>query len=268
MRRGDRNGWIEENGRFIGVNLGSDFCAEHEMGIGPLKWKLGVDGGRPMYSREPVVYKQPPGVARLKITKHDQVKLFVADNMAALICTDAWLLEEIAKVGIAKRLPHDLQMRDKKLATAWSESDFGILGCGQDAERVKELAKAFEANNIVLWLGGRMLIENAGLLICIADRLPEEAKNKLRESHEDADKLKKASAATGIIERLEKAGRRYFACSPRWKSKDMKSAYPVMYWLNPTEQHENNFGWYSVEDLDAWIEGKGPIPMKPKAKAK
>lgn len=268
MRRGDRNGWIEGSGRFVGINLGADFCAEHECGIGPLKGILGIDGATSMYSRERPVYKEPPGLPRLKITKHDAVKLYEAGDFAALVCTVPWIHENIAKVGIPKGLSSELRIReDKKLATAWSENDFGICGYGADAERIKELAKAFEADNVAVWLGGRILLENAGLVICIVDRVPEEAARKLRESHEDADKLRKASDATGIIERLERAGRRYYACVPRWKSEDQKSAYPVVYFLNPMEQHENNYGWFTVEALDAWIEGKGPIPAKRKGNA-
>jgi hypothetical protein len=30
------------------------------------------------------------------------------------------------------------------------------------------------------------------------------------------------------------------------------------------QQDKVNFGWYTVEELEQWIEGKGPIPMKGK----
>jgi hypothetical protein len=38
-----------------------------------------------------------------------------------------------------------------------------------------------------------------------------------------------------------------------------------MYFLNPMRQQENNFGWFTVEELEQWMEGKGPIPGKKKA---
>ncbi|MFA6407274.1 MAG: hypothetical protein WCV80_01030, partial [Candidatus Paceibacterota bacterium] len=62
---------------------------------------------------------------------------------------------------------------------------------------------------------------------------------------------------------LKKAGIGYFALSPRWKDETKKE---IVFWLNPREQRENNYGWFSAADLKLWIKGKGPIPKKPKKK--
>ena len=34
----------------------------------------------------------------------------------------------------------------------------------------------------------------------------------------------------------------------------------VIFWLNPMDQHNNNWGWFTVEDLKKWAKGKGKIP--------
>ena len=58
---------------------------------------------------------------------------------------------------------------------------------------------------------------------------------------------------------MEKAGKKYFALSPRWKDDNKKE---VIFWLNPYHQDIDNFGWFTVEDLKDWAKGKGKIPMK------
>ena len=54
-------------------------------------------------------------------------------------------------------------------------------------------------------------------------------------------------------------GRAYLCLSPQWISGDRKSQHPVMYWLNPADQDKNNAGWFTVEELDQWIAGTGPV---------
>ena len=54
----------------------------------------------------------------------------------------------------------------------------------------------------------------------------------------------------------------YMALSPKKMSKhtEKKSAHPYWYWLNPHNQQHVNFGWYTVEEIEQWLDEKGPIP--------
>lgn len=103
----------------------------------------------------------------------------------------------------------------------------------------------------------------------------QEFKDALLLSHNDAIALRQASDETGIVAKLKatqahsqagyiEGGCRWYALSPRWLSEKEKKAnitkYPVIYWLNPEFQHRTNCGWFTVENLEQWIEGKGPIP--------
>lgn len=283
MRAGMKPEWLVVGDTMIGISLGADYCAEHEWGIGQLKHTLGIDGAKARYSRERVQYTKPHGLPRRTITRHEAVKMFEHDNKAALVCYDSYWFgrfeEYASKHGIAKAMKESLpsELRPgRELSAAWDEGSFGIYGEGVNAARIKELAKAFESNNIAIWIGGTAIpvFENGGLVVAIADRIPAENVEMLRDSDVKAEELQKASDATGIIKRLEAAKRTFFACSPRWLSKefkpqgkDKKSAHPVIYWLNPTEQDENNYGYFTVEELDQWIAGTGPIPMKKGQKA-
>lgn len=64
---------------------------------------------------------------------------------------------------------------------------------------------------------------------------------------------------TKIKKILDRAGKKYFALSPRWKDENKKE---VIFWLNPYYQDIDNFGWFTVDDLKDWAKGKGKIPMK------
>lgn len=68
------------------------------------------------------------------------------------------------------------------------------------------------------------------------------------------------------IKKLKEANCRYFACSPKWSHEikstadgEIKTKYPVIFWLNPMEQDRNSYGWFTVENLELWTQGKGPI---------
>lgn len=281
MRAGTNPEWLKIDGKLIGINLGADYCAEHEWGIRGLQGLLGMDGARPEFSREKPKFTKPAGLPRRMISKHDCVRFYQHGKKAALIGRASWnheyLDDAIAKDGMAKAfkeaLPDDLRGWREGLKTAWGSDDFGIYGEGEDAEHIAELWKAFEQNNIAIWVGGTKLpvFENGGLVIAIADRIPAQYAKMLEDGDLDQEKLAAASDATGITERLKKAGKGYFACSPKWfdgkfkpKGQVKKTAHPIIYWLNPTEQDENNFGWFTVEELDEWVQGTGPIPKKVK----
>jgi hypothetical protein len=93
----------------------------------------------------------------------------------------------------------------------------------------------------------------------------------MRKFDEDAAALGVASDKTGIIDRLAKhnAGKDwrdptkcgYYACKPSWIHEESKydTKYDVIYFLNPQEQHRCNFGWFTVEQLDQWLAGTGPV---------
>lgn len=277
MRRGNRNGWHVEEGKIIFLSLGADYCAEHEWGINDLRLMLGVDGAKPKYSQEEVKYKNPHGISRRRIINHDPIRLYEHRGQALLMCDDRWIIDRFDKHlkedGFAKTWkefrPRELGLLgDETLATAWDGGSFGVLAKGDDAVRLRELHKQILAQNVAIWVGGTSNpFDRGGLILAIVSNVPTEHLETMRAADEDAEKLKAASDATGIIERLKAAGKGFFACAPRWMEGtfqtvdgEKKSTHPVIYWLNPMEQHENHFGWFTVEDLDQWIKGEGPIP--------
>lgn len=99
--------------------------------------------------------------------------------------------------------------------------------------------------------------------------------------HDDTERnrLQAAADATGIVQRIEAANRacgrrfppfRWHALSPDWAAgfrvdgKGFETDCDVVFFLNPAQQDRNNFGWFSVEELDLWLSGLGPIVKAPK----
>jgi hypothetical protein len=275
----------DEGKTVVGVVLTGNFCAEHEFGIqkirdafgigeekeersGPMAWWRKIIGGnKPMFGIDKrIITKIPEGYQKLISgeAKFDFTEYSKGKKSAVKM--------DIAFCGMgsfysSKNTPEERFIEKIKAETYsknelegwWSEEDF--LFSSENKEFIKDIYEAFLRKDIAMWTGA--FSDNpfspAGFIIAIASRVPEEGKKTMFEADEDYYNLKVAAQKTGIYEKLEKADKRYFALSPRWKDEEKKE---VKFWLNPYEQRENNSGWYSVSDLEEWIEGKGPIPKQ------
>ena len=266
MRRARDNGLLKnENGDLIGINLGADYCAEHEWGIKDLKRLFGIKG-------------EGYGLAKRTMTEipmHNNYRTCKTEVGVYLIETKKELILMVGttppeKADEKSMARYELSHWDDKLSTAWDERSFGISARSpEDKAAVKRIYDAIQGGDLAIWLGGGGVFQNAGLVLAIASKVPADKAKQLSDADHDAEKLQKASDATGICQRLKDAGRHYFACSPRWPhaGEKKKTKHPVVYWLNPMEQDKNNYGWFTVEDLDKWIKNEGPIPMSDKEKA-
>lgn len=277
MRTGFNSEFLkDENGRVIAVNLGSDYCAEHEWGIASLRKLLGVADDEKIF-----------GIERRRITRVSEGEVLFLDEpqrkkrgttTLMVACGVNFYVQggkpPYAIQPIRSRWNRETQKSETleyaPLTCAWSESDLGIHAeTPEDRENLREIYQAMVRGDAALWLGGGEVFENAGLIIGIISRIPEKHKETMRLMDEDHYRRKQAAASTGIEEKLKKAGKRWFALSPRWshgiKSTNQSTRHSVVFWLNPMDQHLNNSGWFSVEDLEQWIEGKGPIPKTKEA---
>lgn len=292
MRKGKDNSVIvnENGGQFIGINLGADYCTEHECGIDGIKKAFGMpEVGKRPFQHQPKLIGQPIppfGLERrritmvpdtLTLTEHTiqpikDKKLPPSDKEPEQM--KVWYLEfrryprhRDSPIEINRELLpiHEFQ----EISTAWSGEDFGIVfSC--DAEELgnfQELWDAFQRKDIIIGVFGGGPFQNGGLTIAIASRVPEDVAKAMYDADEDHYNLLIAAEKTGIQARLEEAGKQYFALSPKW-AKDIEGSettYDVVFWLNPEEQRQYNACWCTVEDLDAWIKNEGRIIKSAKA---
>jgi hypothetical protein len=259
----------KSGGQVIGINLGWDFCAEHEWGIEKLNLAFGIPG-KPERRRgvRGLVSGDLVGAdTRTAIKVPNDLKFFEnLDGYAYLLFASSFGWMEESELT-AEQFNNMIEARDgEELATAWSKKDFGVrmkndvLNVGTSV--LGQIYDAFVQRDAMIFLSGQSNpFGNRGLILAIRSRMPEEVLNQMKEADEDYLNLLDAVEATGIEEQLKKADKRYYALSPRWATSSVKSRFPVVFLLNPCEQRENNWGWFTVEDLLDWIDGnRGPIP--------
>lgn len=243
-------GFIESNGQLLGFKLGVNWVTEHEIGISGLQSDFKVKKDERVF-----------GLARRKI-EHVPGKLsFVVDgNTAALVYrpyqTTAPKLAEISQLECRPR-------GDSPVGCAWSDRDFGIIVHGADnVAKLRKLHEAFLRKDIAFKCGGKEEPCGPGLNILIYSATPETLLTSLENSDRDTHELNSTAHETGIVDKLKKADKAYFALRPSWASgfTGVKTRHPVVFWLNPMRQDQNNCGWFTVEELEAWIRNEGPIP--------
>ncbi len=296
MRRGRDNGWLlnEASGDLLGINLGADFCAEHEWGIKRLKQLLGVPGAdeEERYSdRRKTDYGGVYGIERrrCKNPHKDCIALKEDDDTLNLIVTGAYTIKHLLETPLEKRYSGEwVFYKGDEMVTAWCEDGLIVRVKGEkNFAKLRQIHEALLKGECAIWLGGGGVFQNAGLCIAIINRIPEHHLKSMRDGDMDVEKLNRAAEATGIRQKIDEANEQwqkmqevesgrhcydrkwgYFALSPRWAHKEekKKTKHPVVFWLNPMQQDQNEFGWYTVEDLEQWLEGKGPIPKKKEKK--
>lgn len=268
MRRGHNNGWLETDeknphlSQFMGINLGSDFTAEHEWGIKELNSILGIKNSDVI------------GIYRYKVgdINENTIDFIEGKDKAALVVQTRYSNE---KLTIAK-LSSELKLYgDDDMATAWDGSSFGILVKGEkNIKKLTRLYKALMNKDAAVWVGGSGVFRNGGLVIGIISSIPQANKDEMAAAHTDNKLLAEAAEKTGVKQKIDAINNKYaednpgyyekplgyYALSPAWKREGNDTVHPVIYWLNPAKQDRVNYGWFTVEQLEEWIEGKGPIP--------
>lgn len=271
----------DETGTILGFSLGFDFCAEHESGIRPLKDLLGVGAGGSVGIEARRVTAAPKDLGRCFFfadfpkgtkTQPQETRLIVSpqlqwhENPAGRGKNTPPLLPHVSTDP--KWLP--------KLAASWDERGFALRAFGEDERRaLQDVHTALIAGDVALGLGAAAPFGNSPISLVIVSRMSETMISAVREADLAHLRLQEAAEATGIAARLKAAGRGYYALKPSWVDRfgslvgrdgvpREQTRHPVIFFLNPMEQRSFNYGWFTVEELDAWIAGFGPVPKEHK----
>jgi hypothetical protein len=271
MRRANDSTYISHHSnpnQKVGIFTGADFCAEHEWGIPDIRNCLDMDvtligvAKRTNQSGEKNIY--------LSISSKNK------DYAYLVIGREANSIFEDKKPESASQLWKKIypSNKEKDLYCEWDERSVKVVVKGKEnVDLLIHLYEAFKYNRGFLALGGTGVFNNGGLIIIDVNDISDKQKKAIEESDLDEGKLYKADLATGIKVKLTatqtesycfpKSGCKWFALRARWNdftgNSTKKTKHPVVYWLNPRDQERLNFGWFTVEELEQWIEGKGPI---------
>ena len=223
MRRAnDSKFWIEE-GILIGLSLGADFTSEHEWGIAGIKKLFGINPKDTDF-----------GLCRRKIASVPKSPIFgwtkgKMPGSEGLYLVDTW----------DNKVPDfsqnsELYTSRCSLACAWDEGEFGVFSTDPaEKAKLRIIYDAFQSGDGAVYLGGGAIFQNAGLVLCIASKLPEKVTKEWEKIDCENYEMEQEVVKTGIRELLKKAGKGYFALSrPHHRKEDGK----LTFWLNPVEQ--------------------------------
>lgn len=285
MRRGRDNEFLKnEAGELMGICLGADFCAEHEWGIKETYSAFGINNEL-----------KPGNIGMKRHTIHEVPKtlhFLEQDNKALMIFGRhlSWRDPEELTYDRLVDLCHEFYDKDS-LYTGWSDGDFGIhAATEEEIDFMKTIYQAILVKDACIWVGAKQGFANGGMYIVIKSRVDKCNSDFMKEQDVDHLELLKTVKKIGIIKRLDKVNSdakvewywdapcAYMCCSPHWiaediddrqkKMKERNTKHPVIFRLNPHNQKSVNYGWFTVEELDQWIAGKGPIPKTKEQMAK
>lgn len=246
----------KSGGQVLGISLGWDFASEHEWGIDRI-YRVFAIPGRPQ--------RGLIGADVRTVTKvPETLKFFQFDNAAYLFLYETFLWTKESDWN-EKELDRILRAdENEELSTAWDEAAFAvrIKNDALDSGTIVlgQFHEAFIKKDVMIFFGGKTTpLGNKGLILAIRSRMPKDVLHGMKERDEDYLNLQDAFADTGIAQKLKNAEKRYYALTPTWSDEKKES---LIFRLNPEDQEDNNFGWFTLKDLEDWILGKGPILNK------
>lgn len=296
MRIGNQDYGIfnDEDGKFIGISLGYDYCAEHEWGHDDIKRDFGI----------PELSKKTLGIKSRSITKCIDNLIFKKQTykkkkFAILYTGSSWRTRD----EMEEHLPHYLENykkdierqiewdtnnsnKDEKIKdpikTAWSGGSFGVGVMGvENVEHLHELYQAFLNKNVAIaYVNHRAYnpFSNNSLTLMIADRIPKKITDMIyaadKEHHDlityekkiGMTKLKKKTRSSSYDNRYGHQHGYYLACSARWidyddkesreaKKENYHTKYDIQYLINYSDD-DNTHGYFNVEEIKKWLKGK------------
>jgi hypothetical protein len=247
MRKGYDSKIIVNDGVPIAVNLGADFTSEHEWGIAGIKAMFGIPSGEKDW-----------GLSRRKITRVPNSIAFGWTTGYGGQGEGFYLLDRDEKPDFSQysELRLSTHPKDTTLSCAWDEKSFGVFSVSAfEIAYLREIYEAFRNSDGAIFLGGRALFGNTGLVLAVASRFPQEILDEWYAADKDRYDLEQEVEAMGIRQLLKEKGKNYYALSPRRQPDGS-----ILFWLNPMEQQQNNYGMVSLSDLKDWAEGRGKIP--------
>lgn len=274
MRQG-RNGLVilTDNGQLLAFNLGADYCAEHEWGVKGLNRAFGIRE----YDRAD---KTDAGLARRTITlapvseqKDEYLSgLFLVEKkgpkngFTALVFDYLFSINRLKNAKTFTEACKALSVcgsvkpdqprygESKDFLAAWDEKSFGIIARHPDVcGHLRSLYEAAKNLDMSIGFGGGGSFKNSGLVLSIPSRWPAEAVQRLKEVDEESAQLYIDWTATGLEEKIRAAGLGCYGILPRRDG----NAFKV--WINPHDQKKYESRWNTMEELELWIKGEGPM---------
>lgn len=265
--------FFEQDGFQVGISLGYDYCAEHECDISGIKESFGIsEPTRECMGLKARTATLVPNTLlflekKLKKTKNLPEAHYAVLAMDETAIQKQWDIED-RPTHFFKNIRHKPFVNN--LYVEWGSTGFVIYV--QKTENVgflQQIHQAILAKDVCIGLGANSNpFARGGLNLLIPSRLDKSFDEKTTEGDKEYFRLDDACNEAGLPDlqaRLQKAGKRWYAMGPSWnifKDKDgnvKETKFPIICFLNPMDQAKYNFGWFTLEDFEDWIENKGKI---------
>lgn len=164
------NRFILENEDFIGINLGFDYISEHEYGIDKILEDFNAIEIENNYD-DKIDFKET-SLYRVNSCPDKFIlrKISIKRKTWYMFLYSAWLSVDTNKKSI--KPGRDLTpWRDSELFTAWADGSFGIMTPAKHKNRLIELMKAFQDEDVIIGLGKNQSFKNGGLKLIINSKL-------------------------------------------------------------------------------------------------
>ena len=255
MRRAFRGNLVKCEDVLYGVDLGADYCAEHEWGIDRLNKSFGINTEDVGVNKRLQTKEALQNVVFKEFT-YSKVKYTVLMYYEHL-CGSHWT-DDLPEFKKYVRFNIGLPTKEDELFTAaWSEGSFAICTTKKNRYIIDLVFEAIRKKTLVVGFSKEAKYRNPGLLLCDADLMPEEVKKTMKLEDEAYNRLQKAAFAdTNIKAILKEAGKSYYGLAADWTNGEGSE---IKYFLNPREQDIYQWGWYSLQDLLDWCKDEGKI---------
>lgn len=272
-----------ENGVPYAIHMKADFTAEHERGINDLRRLINTPGD------------DVDGIERYKMG-HDENTLTRVERLTTFFVKSSKLHPQDEPKPITRKISclrfglDDVDIRkfkswllhatDTELSGGFDDQSFEVLAYTPEARAfLDDLHSSLLKGDFSLHMGSSSNpFSRGGLNISIPSRVPQAELDMIQKQHVDHRHLLEAAQATGIKDRIvsrrsQPGGNQYnfFALVPSLINNsffrdgfEVKTDYNVKFFLNPYGSKAKS-GWYTVEELDAWIDDSGPVLGEPTA---
>lgn len=267
-------GWLlTEAGALMGFTLGFDYCAEHEYGVRYFRERMGIpEKDIPIGIEERTMTRVPGNLGFVKYDYRSPDKRSKRTWPAAVLhmCrTGTWRKLPTSGAALAKSLGMSFHLdpvKDKRyydparhdILCHWSSEDgFALHVRGQEnVNRLEALHAAMTQCKVSLADPVISGFVRKAMSLVMNEVVSPELAEEVRARDLAFKRLHDAADATGVYRALEDAGLKYHALSPRWREGEGSE---LLFFLNPHDQRKFDFGWFRVDELNAWARGEGPV---------
>lgn len=244
-----------EDNTFIGIDMGADYCYEHESGIAGIFSNFGCDRSKDGFEKN-LITVIPDGLKFTKFIRYGKTCYAIFfDNLAPNVDFRQQIIRPFS---------------DEKMICAYDNDSFQIVFTKENKKCFEELKKAFDNKDIAFMVNEHVSpFRSGGFKIVIASRVSQKVKDEMLAIDLGKKEIINDFRKTHIEILLKLCGKKYHCLVPdrydgsfKPNNRELKTKYNVVAFLNPQEQRKYNCGWYTIEELRDWAFNKGIVLKK------